>query len=152
MTLRWKLLNVALLPGISSLTEALIYDPPHEEALPKLQKIQIDATPESLEMLQSRCVIRPDNARSALREIILYVKEPFDPDVLFATEIRDLRTTGMNVSLQAMDFYGADQLPLDSLQDFDFEETSEGEDWLGGYEENDTNVEEERAGDDGDAS
>ncbi|KAJ6546103.1 hypothetical protein DFH09DRAFT_1321338 [Mycena vulgaris] len=81
--------------------------------LPNLCSIAIDATEQSLRMLRWRCMPHTSVDPPPLKTVILYVKTPFDPDALFAYQIKSLRETGLEVALQEMDFYGADELRAD---------------------------------------
>ncbi|KAJ7122414.1 hypothetical protein C8R44DRAFT_165363 [Mycena epipterygia] len=121
LTLRWMPLQDEPLDDIARLTQALIYDPPRQGALPSLQMLNIDATCHSLVMLHSRC------GKSPLREITLHAEEPFDRDILFAAQIKALRTTGVRVALEAMEFYGAHQLRYGPSLNSDSELESEAE-------------------------
>ncbi|KAJ6505787.1 hypothetical protein C8R47DRAFT_1315964 [Mycena vitilis] len=68
--------------------------------LPELQKIQIDATPESVAMLVSRCRA----PGTALKEVVLCAEQPSACETLFEAEIDAMRAGGAKVVCEPMIF------------------------------------------------
>ncbi|KAJ7134108.1 hypothetical protein C8R46DRAFT_1139604 [Mycena filopes] len=68
---------------------------------PSLRKIQIDATPESIDMLVSRCSAGPD---ATLKEVILLAEQPSSCESLFAAQIGEMRSAGAEVVCETLVF------------------------------------------------
>ncbi|KAJ7023166.1 hypothetical protein C8F04DRAFT_1240332, partial [Mycena alexandri] len=68
--------------------------------LPSLRKIQIDATPDTVDMLVSRCCC-PD---STLLEVVLFAEQPSSCETLFAAQIHEMRSAGATVSWETVVF------------------------------------------------
>ncbi|KAJ6556251.1 hypothetical protein B0H19DRAFT_1262340 [Mycena capillaripes] len=88
--------------------------------LPSLRRIQIDATPESVGMLLSRC----HTPGSVLNEVVLCAVQPSSCEALFAVEIDAMRVAGMLVVCEAIEF------PLKQIYDPNYRDdtSDEGED------------------------
>ncbi|KAJ6546107.1 hypothetical protein DFH09DRAFT_1367527 [Mycena vulgaris] len=107
LCLRWTQVFAEADPEILDLLARLTCHHDQSLFLPNLRSIAIDATEESLRMLRSRCVPQTSGDPPRLKTVILYAEAPFDPDTLFARQIKSLRKKGLEVTLQEMDFYGA---------------------------------------------
>ncbi|KAJ7775340.1 hypothetical protein B0H16DRAFT_1507020 [Mycena metata] len=68
--------------------------------LPSLRKIQIDATPETVNMLVSRCCC----ADSILLQVVLFAEQPSSCETLFATQIAEMRSAGATVTWETIVF------------------------------------------------
>ncbi|KAF7369699.1 F-box domain-containing protein [Mycena venus] len=102
LTLRWT-----RLPGsddeewdVAPLMDYLTYQPHTVIKLPNLVKVLVDATPESVRMLVSRC----QAPASTLAEVVLYAEQPSSCEALFAAEIGTLRAAGVQVVWERMVF------------------------------------------------
>ncbi|KAJ7201753.1 hypothetical protein C8J57DRAFT_1260654 [Mycena rebaudengoi] len=87
--------------------------------LPNLHTIRMDATWSTLGMISSRCPIGLPSG-----DVTLYVKEPFNTADVFPDVINAMRTSGTQVSVEAMDFYGAAELDASAADEGD---TASGE-------------------------
>ncbi|KAJ7616908.1 hypothetical protein DFH06DRAFT_1364649 [Mycena polygramma] len=82
--------------------------------LAKLRTIALEATPDSLAMLQSRCAMQSSNPAGGaprLSDITLYAElnidgSEFDPSIVFPREIDALLALGCQVSVELMDYFG----------------------------------------------
>ncbi|KAJ7327841.1 hypothetical protein DFH08DRAFT_1084572 [Mycena albidolilacea] len=83
-------------PDAGPLMDYLAFHPHTRVNLPSLRRICIDAAPESLRMLVSRCRA-PD---SALREAVLYAEQPSTCEALFTAEIGALQSAGVAVACE----------------------------------------------------
>ncbi|KAJ7149476.1 hypothetical protein C8R43DRAFT_1107674 [Mycena crocata] len=107
LRLRWTQLYEDALPDIARLL-AYLAQPLHNS---KLRQLWIDATPDSVRMLTTRCIdLRIPDQDERLTDIILYAQKPFDPETLFASEVQALRAAGMQLQFLPMDFFGAESL------------------------------------------
>ncbi|KAJ7652817.1 hypothetical protein DFH06DRAFT_1475169 [Mycena polygramma] len=85
---------------VTPLTDYLTYHISMPVRLPELQKIRIDATPESVAMLVSRCCA----PGAALKEVVLCAEQPSTCETLFAAEIDAMRAGGATVVCEPMIF------------------------------------------------
>ncbi|KAJ7664988.1 hypothetical protein B0H17DRAFT_1143466 [Mycena rosella] len=117
LELRWTQLYFEPDIRIARLLDWLSVHPGRPLWLPNLGYMRLDATEDSLRMLQSRCIppvaeVGWVGAQTPLECVRLVAEEPFDHRTLFATEVAALRAAGIQVDFECMDFYGARDLQL----------------------------------------
>ncbi|KAF7341764.1 F-box domain-containing protein [Mycena sanguinolenta] len=102
LTLRWTRLPQADDPewDVASLMEYLSFHTPSTTSLPNMHRICIDAAPESVRMLVSRC----HGTDCALRHVVLYAQQPSTCEALFRADIAMIRAAGATVLCEQIVF------------------------------------------------
>ncbi|KAJ7697036.1 hypothetical protein B0H17DRAFT_1130674 [Mycena rosella] len=105
LTLRWTSPSGDQPPSISTFLERLALQPdsPHTPLLPAIQRIEIDATEQSMAMLHTRCFPDSTPESSRLTAIVLYrdmedSAEQVQTDSFFVEDIRNMKEMRADVS------------------------------------------------------
>ncbi|KAJ6479008.1 hypothetical protein C8R45DRAFT_1006447 [Mycena sanguinolenta] len=102
LTLRWTRLPQSDDENwdVGQLMDYLTFNTPATISLPNLRRICIDAAPESVRMLVSRC----GGVECTLREVVLYAEQPSTCEALFRADIAAMRAASVTLVCERIVF------------------------------------------------